>query len=191
MPINIGGASIEAINTPASNLSRFNILNTSGTTVFSQGFQTAHGFLETSDRPGFIAMSSFDPGWLGLTNGAWIKMNAWCAVTLYNKGNHYNTSTTRFTAPISGPYLFVWTIYTYINGYTHPMFAVNGDVTLRRTYTPYKIRSHGMLANYQQDHQMQETINLVAGDYVETYTYSSGTGYAYPRYGVFAGVYVG
>lgn len=191
MPINIGGASIEAVNTPASNLSRFNILNTSGTTVFSQGFQTAHGFLETSNRPGFIAMSNTDPGWLNWATNGWGKTNSYCATMLYNKGSHYNPANQRFTAPINGPYLFVWTIYTYINDYAHPMFAVNGDVTLRRTYTPYKIRSHGMVANYQQDHQIQETINLVAGDYVETYAYASGTGYVYPRYGVFAGVYVG
>lgn len=189
MPLNISGATIEGGS------SAFTIKNTSGTTVFKQGVApygaNTFGYMENSNVPGFIAGGTGNGGWVNYATNNWGKYNNYCTSMAYNRGSHYNTSTTRFTAPVAGPYFFVWTAYTKIDNYAHPMFAVNGDITLRRTYTPYKIRSHGLAPNYEQDHQIQETIYLYAGDYVETYCYAAGTGYHIPNYCLFSGVYVG
>ena len=93
--------------------------------------------------------------------------------------------------PISGPYLFIYTAYVYSSSYSHFCFAVNGDTGARRGgNTFYRIRGYGMLSNYEQDAQIEEVINCVAGDYVEPYGYGSGSNY-YPWESAFMGVYVG
>ena len=169
-------------------------LTAGGNPIHNAGLTTYGGntfaFITDTTTPGFIAGSASDPGWVGFSN-TWGKVNGYCTTTSYNRGGHYNTSTTRFTAPISGPYLFVWSCYVYSSNYIHPQFAVNGSVTSRWVNTPYRIRGYGMLSNYQQDSQIEEIINLVAGDYVEVQHYAGGTAYYYAYYGLFGGVFVG
>lgn len=188
MTLYIGNGSVDSAS------SYFRLKNNSDSVVFEQGISSYSGnnfgYYLNSSVPGFIAGSASDPGWVTL-GGGWNKINNYSTTTVYNKGNSYNTSTTRFTAPVSGPYLFVWNSYMYQNSYFHPQFAVNGDVTVRRNSTPYRIRGHGKVANYNQDSQMEEVINLIAGDYVEAYCYNGGSTYNYPYYSVFGGVFVG
>lgn len=188
MTLYIGNGSIETGN------SYFRIKDNAANVVFEQGIASYSGnnfgYYLNSGIPGFIAGSSSDPGWITLGSG-WNKINNYSSTTSYNKGGHYNTSTTRFTAPVNGPYLFVWNSYMYQSSYFHPQFAVNGDVVTRRGSTPYRIRGHGKVANYNQDSQMEEIINLIAGDYVEAYCYNGGSTYNYPYYSIFGGVFVG
>lgn len=177
--------------------SAFRIKNSSGTNLFEQGVTTYggqnFGYYLSDQRPGFIAGRTTDPGsWIAITNAAYSKQNDYCVNTSYNKGSCYNTSTTRFTCPVDGPYLFIWTAYMYTATYAHPIFAVNANISLRRPNAVIRMRGHGMVANYQQDMQMEEIINCVAGDYVEAYSYSGGaTTYRYPFYDLFMGVFVG
>lgn len=191
MPVVIGNGTIEGGS------SAFRIKNLSNTTVFEQGVSTYSGnsfsYYLNDQRPGFIAGYTSDPSWVRISNsGTWGKMSTYCTVTVYNKGNGYSTANTRFTAPITGPYLMVYTAYTYTDSYMHPTFYINGSgVNGGRLNYHYRIRGHGMVANYPQDHQMQEVLNLTAGDYVEPYAYSSGNCFHYPYYGLFQGVYVG
>jgi hypothetical protein len=184
MPVIIGNGTIEGGS------SNFTVKNSSGTVVYQQGVSTS-GYTNNSNVPAFIAGSASDPGWILTGTDAWGKVNSYATTTVYNRGSHYNTSTTSFTAPITGPYLFIWTAYAYAAAYIHPQFYVNGSPGTRRYTTPYKIRNHGFVANYQCDGQIEEVIFLTAGDYVEVYHYCGGAAYTYPYYGLFQGLFVG
>lgn len=188
-----------ANNTIQGGSNTFIIKNLSNTTVFEQGIfnynSANYGKYINSNVPAFIVGRnvSGDPGWVNFaSSGAWAKVNNYNTDVIINRGNYYNTSTTRFTAPISGPYIFIYTSYIYTAGYIHPAFTVNGDVNLRRGSSwKVRIRGYGMVANYQQDAQIEEIINLVAGDYVEVYMYASGASYNYPLHSLFEGIYIG
>jgi hypothetical protein len=156
MPVIVGNGTIEGGS------SNFTVKNSSATVVYQQGVSTS-GYTNNANVPGFIAGTATDPGaWILIATDAWGKVNNYATTTVYNRGSHYNTSTTRFTAPITGPYLFVWTAYCYSSNYFHPQFWVNGSPSARRYDTPYKIRNHGWVANYQADAQIEEVIFLTA-----------------------------
>jgi hypothetical protein len=184
MPVIVGNGTIEGGS------SNFTVKNSSATVVYQQGVSTS-GYTNNSNVPAFIAGYTADPGWVLMGTDVWAKVNQYCTTTVYNRGSHYNTSTTRFTAPITGPYLFIWTAYSYTSNYFHPQFYVNGSPSTRRYDLPYRIRGYGWVANYPQDAQMEEVIFLTAGDYVEAYFYSGGTTYQYVYYGLFQGLFVG
>jgi hypothetical protein len=87
--------------------------------------------------------------------------------------------------------MFIVSHYCNRPDYVHPAFAVNGDVSLRRGAAwKARIRGHGHAGNYEVDGHMFEVINLVAGDYVECYLYSSGTSTHYARHGMFSGAFI-
>lgn len=115
----------------------------------------------------------------------------------YNVNSCYNTSTYRFTAPLTGMYLFTSTNYVYcVNGnytnYIHPMFWVNGGSNTRRPGgTVYRMRQYGFYGSYQHDCDIGELIYLTAGDYVDVRYYFNVTLQVYPPYGSFSGVYLG
>jgi hypothetical protein len=184
MPVIIGNGTIEGGS------SAFTVKNSSGTVVYQQGISTS-GYTANSDVPGFVAGSASDPGWILTATDNWGKVNQYATTTVYNRGNHYSTVNTRFTAPVTGPYLFIWSVYCYTSSYLHPQFYVNGSSATRRYTTPYKMRNHGWVANYQCDSQIEEVIFLIAGDYVEVYHYAGGSAYTYPLYGLFQGLFVG
>jgi hypothetical protein len=184
MPVIVGNGTIEGGS------STFTVKNSSATVVYQQGISTS-GYTNNSGVPAFIAGYASNPGWVLVGSNDWFKVNQYCTTTVYNRGSYYNTSTTRFTAPITGPYLFIWTAYCYTDTYLHPQFYVNGSPSTRRYNTPYKIRNHGWVANYACDAQIEEVIFLTAGDYVEVYFYSGGTTYAYQYYSLFQGLFVG
>jgi hypothetical protein len=50
---------------------------------------------------------------------------------------------------------------------------------------------YGYVANYNIDNQMEEVINLIAGDYVEPHGITGTLGYYTPLFTCFAGVFVG
>lgn len=190
MPIYVGNAALHGSG------SAFTVKNSSAYTVFEQGVAAGSGgtfgYYNTANSPGFVAGSTTDPGWVPLMSGTWNKVNQYATTVVYNRGSYYSTVNARFTAPVTGPYLFIWSVYAYQASYYHPQFAVNGDVNLRRGTCPYRIRGYGNASNYQTDGQIEEVIYLTAGDYVEVYTYSGGgVTYVYLYYGLFSGVFVG
>jgi len=167
------------------------VFNASNTKIFEQLISSNNGVVFEGERPGFIAGVASDPGWVtGGSNSAWNKISRYNN-TVVNKGGHYSTTNTRFTAPFAGPYFFMHSVYFYVNDYIHPVFAVNGGVSTRRYSTPHKIRQHGMVGDYQHDMQIEEVIQLEQGDFVEVYVYISGRLDIYPEHGIFAGVFVG
>lgn len=189
MPLFVGNASIEAQS------GYFRINDTSGNNVFEQGVSSYggqnFGYYLNNNVPAFIAGYNSDPGWVA-PGSAWRKINNYCTITVYNRGSHYSTTNTRFTAPVTGPYMFIFSTYMYTNAYTHPGFYVNGTATgAGRLNFTYRIRGYGMVSGYGQDCQIEEVLYLTAGDYVEAYWYEGGTSYHYPYYSLFMGAYVG
>lgn len=172
------------------------IRNASNSLVFEQGLSangSTFSYSQLPTAPIFIAGLAVDPAvFVTLATNTWAKASMNCTTTTINRGSNYNTSTTRFTAPLSGRYLFIWNGYGRSTDYYHPAFTVNGDVTARRgTAVKLRIRGHGFQSNYDTNGQLEEIIKLVAGDYVEVYHYAGGTAQIYPFHCQFAGVYLG
>ena len=191
MSLIIGNGQVQGGN------SAFTIKDVNSNTIFQQGVSSYNGanfgYLIQQNVPGFIAAPVTDPGsWVNLGTGGF-KLSTPFNNTAYNNGGCYNTTTTRFTAPITGPYLFIFTAYMYADSYIEPVFCVNGGYGIRRGGNFFtRIRGYGMVANYEQDLQMEETIYCLAGDYVEPYGWAgSGACYYYPWYSSFQGIYVG
>jgi hypothetical protein len=126
----------------------------------------------------------------------------WYTITfssvLNNVGSCFNGTTGRFTAPITGRYLFTFSSYSNLNAasiaeYMHPLFLVNGSYTSRRGggSSAYRLRGHGY-ADYYKDMEMTEIFALQASDYVEVYIYHSTTTCGvYGTYKLYTGVFLG
>jgi hypothetical protein len=183
MSLVVGSGAIDAGN------SYFRVRDNNTNVILEQGVST-FGYSLQKGVPGFVAGASTDFGWLSYSG--WNSMSTRCTVTPYNNGNYYDPTTGRFNVPVSGPYLFIFTAYTYTDTYLEPMFYVNGSGSTRRGgNSMYRIRGYGFVSGYPQDLQMEETIYCLAGDYVEPYCYAAGSSYQYPAYSCFMGVYVG
>jgi hypothetical protein len=92
---------------------------------------TSDGFiLDTSGRirmpsqPAFVAHASGNGNYLSVANNTAFPANA----TNYNQGSCYNTSNYRFTAPVTGLYLFTFSaIQNNSSGDSRPHFFVNNS----------------------------------------------------------------
>jgi hypothetical protein len=128
----------------------------------------------------FIAKGSA-AGWVDFGNG-WNKINTF-ATPLVNVGNCYNTSLSRFTAPVDGRYFFQVTGSHFLKDgasesyYWHPLFAVNGSQSGRTVNgnTHLRLRGHGVSIASYDDGSVHQIYALTAGDYVEYYCYSNGS----------------
>ncbi len=91
--------------------------------------------------------------------------------SIFNNGGHYNTSTYRFTAPVSGRYFFYASYLTYPNndpGFVTMMFSVNGSTGYSNGFTRRQNSS-------QNDKNVSTILSLNAGDYVSAYVEPNGT----------------
>jgi hypothetical protein len=86
--------------------------NLSGGNTFSGTQSFTSGLISAASSPSFRAYRSSDiNGFNASSQTNPVIFNA----TVYNVGNHYNTSTGRFTAPISGRYVFFAGIFSNVN----------------------------------------------------------------------------
>jgi hypothetical protein len=181
-------------------------LNLNGTTITKNGnnleitngsqaaliFDNSGRFLRSGTHPMFYA-SNTGSGWVGRSTAGYniYPFNS----TEINQNSCFSTSTNRFTAPITGVYLFTANSYHYdaASSYYHPLFSVNGSVAGRMPYsTAYKMRSYGQTDGYSSDGQICQIYSLTAGDYVEYVQYiPDGTIYYLPNALHFAGYLLG
>ncbi len=109
----------------------------------------------------------------GTTGGVTYSSGFTCPfnTTYFNNGGHYNTSTYRFTAPVSGRYFFYASYLTYPNndpGFVTMMFGVNGSTGYSNGFTRRQNSA-------QNDKNVSTILNLNAGDYVTAYVEPNGT----------------
>ena len=96
-------------------------------------------------------------------------------LTLVNTGNHYDTTSSRFTAPVDGVYEFKFAaLHRYISSgnYSEITFAKNGTIATQRGvgYTFVTVTS-------DHDYNTAEImLELVKGDYIEPYIHAVGSG---------------
>ena len=159
-------------------------LDLNGTTVTKNGnnleianggaaalkFDNTGRFIRSGTHPMFYA-SNTGSSWVGRTAGNQIyPFNS----TEINQNSCFSTSTNRFTAPITGVYLFTANSYHYdaASSYYHPLFFVNGSAAGRMPYTTaYKMRAYNQMDGYSSDAQICQIYSLTAGDYVEYVQY--------------------
>jgi hypothetical protein len=133
-------------------------------------------------QPSFHAHANAD-----LTHGTTSTKYVW-NLTRHNIGNHYDTTTGRFTAPVAGRYLFnisalqnvgATSYYTRVYLYKNGAFFLDG------------LNSQALQSGYQRVH-IHTVVEAAANDYFETYFLSNGPGsFAYAAYSWFSGHLLG
>mgnify|MGYP000187931601 FL=1 len=108
----------------------------------------------------------------------------------FDNGNNFNTSTSRFVAPVAGYYQFhyhsLMNSPTVNSGYGYLKFLKNGG-----TLYPYAHSDYNGTTSYI-DLGISDIIYLSANDYVEVYQYSAGLGvYSGASYNSFTGHLIG
>jgi hypothetical protein len=88
--------------------------------------------------------------------------------TILNVGNHYNTSTYRFTAPVAGRYLFSYSIWTGSATTTRCAFYKNGSVVGQATYS-IGTRNNGTSS---ENDSASMIIELSVSDYIDIRCYA-------------------
>ena len=139
-----------------------------------------HGHVTTPNQPSFNVTAS--GGQLNSNVGT-IVFNNTSSVKNHNTGNHYSTSTGRFTAPVAGRY--------QINA----RMLTNSSTT---SHTIYYLRVNGSHAGYighnHSDYWLMESgsfvLNLSANDYVDCYL-QSHSGHLGHNYASFSGFLIG
>ena len=143
----------------------------------------------TLSKEGIITtpyMPAFDASRPGQTSGAhtgWV--NVWV-----NRGNHFNQSNGRFTAPVDGVYTF------YFTGIKNNQAGTTVRLYLEKNGAQLHNNRHlrldgGGTSPYGDNGTMQWTVTLSAGDYVMAATNSGNVYNSTDEYTVFGGYLIG
>ena len=134
--------------------------------------------LVTTERPVF-SIQHLGGSW---TNGQIIVFNHTVNI---NVGNHYSTSTGRFTAPIAGTYYFSCGFLSPSSAAVFDFrFRKNGSTLIGGAYSGDSVSSH------KQGHG-SAAIYLAVGDYIEMVAYGNAALHVDAPHNVYSGFLVG
>ena len=127
------------------------------------------GWIQNPNVPGFRVRNS-DYQYVNATGTTKVTWDTDNGNNCYNDG-YFNTSSSRYTAPISGKYCFMANVrFDGASSYFRWLIGINGDTDYNSGL--HIIDGTGVSTNYQS-HNVSGTCNLSAGDYVEFYAFSS------------------
>tara|TARA_B100000575_G_C22948956_1_gene548883 strand:- start:37 stop:741 length:705 start_codon:yes stop_codon:yes gene_type:complete len=128
------------------------------------------GRVTTPNQPAFQAYGA--SGNSGTTNNDWVFPN-----TRINIGNHYSTSTGRFTAPVAGTYLFGWTNIGNTTNDTYRYYIRKNGSAIGDTHLRMDTTENGVA--YGTNGMFTWPITAAASDYFYIYFTSSGNTASY------------
>ena len=132
------------------------------------------GYLNIPNQPAFSQIGSASTTVNTTGDLVFTSSNVWSASasTLLNTGSNFNVANGRFTAPVSGNYLFIVSVAcAFSSGYFYLYFFKNGAALTNAN------------RNFSQNTQavtqsLQMIIPLVAGDYITCATNNNNTGFS-------------
>lgn len=151
--------------------------------------QTTNGYVNFPHRPVFDVH--------GVAGTSYVSASYFIFPTVnINTGNHYNTANGRFTAPISGAYVFYW---SFIGATTDTVYRYrirkNGS-NIRDVHLRLDAQETG--TEYPENGARQFITNLAVNDYVQIFFQSDNGAASYPAstsaanpYSVFCGFLLG
>jgi hypothetical protein len=121
-------------------------------------------------QPAFRAKLN-NNNYVAITNGSVLPFNS----TELNIGGHFNTSTYRFTAPVSGSYMFHLMVYTKCDNSedAYPGIRINGT----RVVYSYVAHVSGVTGRQDITNVVSYLATLNSGDYVDAIIGGNGETY--------------
>ena len=166
-------------------------VSASGTVVASaanfSGNVAISGYITNPGNPAFMA------GIAATTNSTYTANPYAFAfnVTVFNKGNCFNTTNGRFTAPVAGVYLFGFSIYNGSNPFAQFIFRKNGsDPASFAGGDAYGTAEYPASVN-ALGFTLTSMLELAVGDYVTVGVRSGSSGTFYQGHTYFFGHLVG
>ena len=141
------------------------------------------------DSAGRVTMP-YQPAFMAGSNSSVVTLSGGTVLPFnlisFNIGNHFNTSTSTFTAPIAGRYLFTFQVYNNSNNQASVTLVVNGtEVDAGSDKYPFIFIPSGMANN---THTSQGILNLNANDAVKVQARSGYSAQLYMGHSGFSGI---
>ena len=136
------------------------------------------GAITIPAQPSFTVVSNVSNQ--TLSGGTVIPFN----IARYNTGSYYNTSTGRFTAPVTGKYLFTYNFYIFANLATSIVLTINGSQYVPNDVVPLIYKSSATLEQTQSNTII---LDLSVNDYVELRVRAGGNATIYMSHSHFSG----